>query len=61
MITVRHKHMRSLGYCNRGSRLFFERYGLSWSEFLRGGIDANKLPDDAMAKRVITEAKRDGR
>lgn len=56
---VRHVHMRELGYCNRGAREWFGRHGLSWSEFLSRGIEADKLraTGDAMALRVVQHAE----
>lgn len=56
---VQHRHMRELGYCNRGAREFFARHGLSWAEFLQQGIEADKLraTGDAMAARVIEHAE----
>jgi len=57
--TVRHVHMRELGYCNRGARAFFARHGLSWADFLREGIDGDSLraTGDAMAARVVEHAQ----
>lgn len=62
MTTVRHVHMRDLGYCNRGAREFFQRHALSWPDFVEQGIDAEKLRQtgDAMAQRVIEHAERVG-
>lgn len=59
MIIVRHVDMRELGYCNRGARSFFARHGLSWAEFLAGGIEADRLlaTGDGMAARVVEHAK----
>lgn len=59
---VQHRHMRALGYCNRGAREWFARHGLSWSEFVREGIDAEQLraTNDAMADRVIARAEQEG-
>lgn len=53
--------MRELGYCNRGAREWFTRHGLSWAEFLAGGIEADKLraTGDAMAARVVEHAEKD--
>lgn len=65
-------HLRSIpgygprpGFCARGSRQFFARYGLDWDDFRRNGIDAEKLraTGDALALAVIEHAQRmaDGR
>ena len=58
---VRHRHLRDLGYCNRGSRQFFERHRLDWADFLKNGIDAGVLmaTGDAMAARVVAQAEKD--
>lgn len=37
------KDIRSLNYCSGGSRKFFARHGLSWSDFLKNGISATTL------------------
>lgn len=34
---------RHLGYCSKGVRLGFKRYGLSYSDFISSGIDAAEL------------------
>lgn len=63
MTTVEHRHMRQLGYCNRGAREWFARHGLSWADFVRQGIDAEQLraTNDAMAARVVAHAEQEGR
>lgn len=60
MTTVTHADLRVLGYCNRGSRDFFDRHGLDWREFLHDGIDAEILlsTGDAMASRVVEQAQK---
>lgn len=35
--------MRSMGYCSRGVREFFENHGLDYPLFLREGIDSEVL------------------
>jgi hypothetical protein len=59
MTTVLHRHMRELGYCNRGARDWFARQGLSWPDFVEHGIDAEQLraTGDAMAERAIERAE----
>lgn len=59
MTTVLHRHLRELGYCNRGARAFFVRHGLDWSAFLRAGIPAEQLErtGDAMALKLVAYAK----
>lgn len=58
---VLHRHLRELGYCNRGARAFFQKHGLSWADFLRQGIPAERLKEtrDAMAMKVIQQARTD--
>ena len=63
---VTHRHLRTVpllghkaGYCNRGARLWFQRHGLSWAEFLRHGLDENTLlaTRDPMAKKLVEYAR----
>jgi hypothetical protein len=58
--TVTHQHLREIGYCNRGSREWFARHGLSWSDFVHYGIEGDKLlaTDDAMAQKLVEHAER---
>jgi hypothetical protein len=62
---VLHRHIRELGYCNRGARAFFSRHDLDWAAFLRSGIAAEQLErtGDAMALKAVAHAKggRNGR
>jgi hypothetical protein len=60
-VIVLHRHLRELGYCNRGSREFFQRHGLDWADFLKNGIEAEKMlaTNDAMAARTVEQAERD--
>lgn len=46
-------------YCSRGSREFFAKHGLDWSDFLRNGIDPVKFLEtkDAMAIRAVRHAE----
>jgi hypothetical protein len=62
MTIVLHRHLRELGYCNRGSREWFARKGLDWADFLEHGIEADKLmaTQDAMAAKVCEHAERAG-
>ena len=56
------KNMHRVGMCSRGTRAFFKRHGLDWTDFLKNGIEAARLEatGDAMALQV-TEAARNGR
>jgi hypothetical protein len=58
---VLHRHLRELGYCNRGARAFFARHGLDWGAFLRRGLPAQTLEatGDAMALKVVTHAQQE--
>ncbi len=62
---VLHRHMRELGYCNRGAREWFTRHGLNWADFVENGVEADTLraTGDAMAVKVCehAEGKNDGR
>jgi hypothetical protein len=62
MVLVLHRHMRELGYCNRGARAFFARHGLDWRAFLDGGIEDDLLvaTGDAMALKVVERARAEG-
>lgn len=53
------KDIRSAKMCSRGTRAFFERHGLDYSDFLKNGIQADKLAatGDAMALQVIEVAR----
>lgn len=64
MTTVTMAHFRSLGYCARGVRQGFERYGFSrqeYSAFLQNGIEAAELlaraDDNAMVRKVVEVAR----
>lgn len=60
-VTVSHRHLRELGYCNRGSRDWFAAHGMSWADFLQGGIEGERLlaTGDAMAERLVAHAEKD--
>lgn len=48
--------------CSKGARLWWQRAGLDWSDFIENGIDAAVLkaaaPHDARVDMVIERAKR---
>ncbi|MGH8075619.1 MAG: hypothetical protein ACREO4_16335 [Lysobacter sp.] len=58
---VTHSHFRTIpasrgaGYCSRGGRAWFARYGLDWSDFVRNGIDEQALlaTGDGMAIGLV--------
>lgn len=60
MTTVTVQDLKTVHFCNRGGRLFFERHGLDWSDFIKNGVDAEALraTGDAMALAVVEEAER---
>lgn len=62
MTIVLHRHFRSIDYCSRGMRLWCARFGVNYSEFLKHGIDAEKLRsfgENAMAERAIAVAEQE--
>lgn len=48
--------------CSKGARLWWQRAGLDWSDFIEHGIDADALkkaaPNDARVDMVIERAAR---
>jgi hypothetical protein len=56
---VRMVHIRQAKMCSSGAREFFARHGLNWQDFLKNGIDAEKLraTGDAMAIQVAKVAE----
>lgn len=55
---IRVADLRASGVCPR-ARLWFEKHGLDWRDFVRNGIDGEKLAatGDAIAVRVVEEAR----
>lgn len=51
--------MRAVKYCRKGTQAFFKNHDLDWSDFLKNGIDAQKLIDtnDFMALAVVEYVK----
>lgn len=58
-VRIQRRHLAALKYCARGSRAFFARQGLSWSDFLRNGIDSQTFRNtgDAMAIKAAELAE----
>lgn len=56
---VLHQDIRSLEYCNRGARIFFQRHNLDWSDFMKNGISFDRLraTGDTMALEAIKRAE----
>lgn len=54
--------LRINGMCSRGARQFFLSKGWGWRDFLKNGIDLEKVEkaNDAMAQQVV-EYVRNGR
>lgn len=52
--------IRAIGFCNKGARVWFDRHGLDWHDFVKNGIDETTLEatGDAMALRAISQARR---
>lgn len=52
--------VRAAGHCVRGARAWFEQHGFDFQDFVRNGIDAERLvaSGDALAARVV-EMKRE--
>lgn len=63
-VIVRMAHLRRLGYCGSGVRVFFEKFNLDYSDFLKNGIDADTLlqacNNDYMAVRAVEVAHEHG-
>jgi hypothetical protein len=58
-VIVRHLDAKSLGYCNRGMRRWFERHGLDFNRFRVHGLDEREFLDtgDPMAERLVIHAR----
>lgn len=64
---VRIEHARkiagpnSAGYCVPGMKIFFDKHGLNFRDFVKNGIEAEKLiaTGDHMALMVVDIAKRE--
>lgn len=57
-VTVTMKDIRVAKLCSSGTRVFFEKHGFEWRDFLTNGIAAQKLfnTNDAMALKVVEVA-----
>lgn len=60
MTIVTHADIRSIRYCNRGSREWFARHNLDWKTFVSQGLPVEAFGDidDPMLKRAIEQARR---
>jgi arsenate reductase-like glutaredoxin family protein len=64
--TVRIQHIRQANLCARGARAWFARHGLDYGEFLKNGIDSEKIlalgdhfGNTVVAKAMEEEAKQE--
>lgn len=66
-VIVTMRHLRTIpgfsaraGFCARGGRAFFDRYGLDWGDFVRNGIPAAQLTatGDALALALVDHARK---
>lgn len=66
MTVVTMEHLRSIpgygpkpGFCTRGARAFFIRYGLNWQQFRHEGLPAEDFlqTGDALALALVAWAK----
>lgn len=60
-LMIRPCHLRAAGYCNREPRKWFERQGLSWTEFVTVGIRESVLvaTGDPLALNVVEIARKE--
>lgn len=58
-VIVRMRHIRQARLCSDGARGFWARHNLDWTDFLKNGIDADKLAatGDANALKVVEVAR----
>lgn len=56
---ITHNDLRALRYCNNGTREFFRRHNLDWSEFIKNGLPESEFLNtgDAMAVRLVDFAR----
>lgn len=56
---LRMRDVRAAGMCSRGVRLWFKRYNLSWEDFLKNGIESEKVSATgcAMGQKVVDVAE----
>lgn len=64
IVTIQHLHTvptwtTRTGYCAKQSRAFFSEHGLDWLEFVREGIDAERLlaTGNALAEHLVAHAR----
>jgi len=57
IVTMR--HVRAAGMCSEGAREFCKRYEINWLDFLKNGIEAERLRhiDNALLQQVLKVAE----
>lgn len=60
---VYHRHMRALGYCNKGLRKWLAGRGIEWMDFLEHGAPAEffRATGDAQAIKAAELAENEER
>lgn len=58
---VKRIHMRRAKLCANKGRIWFRHHGLDWSDFIKNGIEADKLieTNDFLALLAVAEAAKD--
>ena len=53
------RDVRACKMCARGAREFFKKHDLDWQDFIKNGIECEKLEalNDAMAMRVVQHVR----
>lgn len=57
---ITYQHVRQMRYCAKGTRAFFERHGLDWSQFLKVGLPEELIlaTGDTMAIKLVQQVKK---
>lgn len=57
--TIYMSDIRAAKMCSKGTRDFFCKHNLDWSDFLKNGVPASSLlnTNDHMARRVVEVAR----
>lgn len=55
---IRMRDIRAARMCSKGARGWFERHGLDWSDFIKNGVEAQKVLDTGcpMGRKVVEAA-----
>lgn len=56
---IRMRDIRAAGMCSRGARAWFIKYGFDWADFLKNGIDSDRVlsTGDIQGLRVVEVAR----